>query len=198
MDDQERRVETTSRTYRADENPNRSRKWLWILLPLLLLGLLLFFLLDSMNDKEGDTRTTDQANTSEQGTANTEQTTGFDELQSQFNSQFAADERTIYFTADSVELEDETEAMTKVDALAAFAQSNPEAKLQVNGSIFDGDEADSTSNLAKQRAELVKDMLVEKGVRENMITVSTKNNYEGQDEAARAKYARSVTVSVVR
>lgn len=185
----------------GNEDRDRRKKgagWLWLLLPLLLIPLLLWYFMNMNKDDANNQANSNQNNTSQNGTNGGAASSSLPEIESKFNAEIKKEDRSVYFTADSTEFEDEAASMTKLDAIAAFVKENPEAKIQANGSIFDTDEINSSSALAMQRAELVKNLLVEKGVSADAITTSATDNYEGQDDAARAMYARSVSIKAVK
>lgn len=171
--------------------------WLWSLLALLLIPFLLWLLFFRSDDPNnaGQNSNAGQSSQTAQEDARSENNSGRS-LKQRYEQQFNVDARTVLFNADSAVVQDETVVNAKLDAIAAFAKANSDAKFQVNGSIFDDNEVDSGSTLAKERAELIKSRLVEKGVNPANISVSTIDNYEGRDEAARAAYARSVVVTV--
>lgn len=199
MDNRDDRREIVTENY--DDRPRKKKgpAWLWLLLPLLLLALLAYYLLNNDTD-DATNRSTSNNETSQQNGAETgaDTSASFAQLESDYNAKFNAEARALYFNPDTTEYQDEAASMAKLEAIAAFVKDNPSAKLQANGSIFDDDQVDSNSTLAKQRAELVKQELIENGVSADKITVSTIDNYEGQDDEARAFYARSVTVTVIK
>ncbi len=187
-------MDNNDRTASSESKRNGGKKWL---IPLLLLALVLLALLgwslskDSDSTKTNTTSTAPKADTSQQ----VKKTEREASAEFKFESQFDKQSRTIPFKADAATLDNDAATAAVLGAIAQFYKANAGTKLTVNGSIFEGNKADSASALAKDRAELVKQRLVERGIAAADITVSTVDNYEGKDETARAEYARSVLIT---
>jgi cytoskeletal protein RodZ len=178
----------------VDSNDVSSRKvidgaskglgWLWWLLGLIVLGLLLLLLMANHNKNN-------------QQTTNTTNTTPQTSLKSKFDQDVATVDRAFYFNADSTNLQDTTAANNSTAKVVAFYKANNGTKLVVNGSIYDGQPGASGNPLAEQRAQLIKQKLVDGGVNAADITITSTNTYNGQTDAAKADYARSVTIDAL-
>lgn len=186
-------MEDKEQTTPRNEERKRSKKWLVPLALLLVLLALLGWFLSSQTDDRNTATTAPKTETSRQ-----EQTTATQQessIKARLENQFDARSRTFLFKADTAALQDEAATTAILGAIAEFYKANEGTKLVVNGSIFDDIKADSTSALAKNRAELIKQRLVARGVPAADVTVSAVDNYEGKDDAARAEYARSVVIT---
>ena len=159
------------------------KSWIWWLLGLLLLGLILLLLW--ANHKRDTPQTTNANNANSQSSSS---------LKSAFDRDVASTDRIVYFNPDTADLQDTMAATASIAKVVAFYQSNHGTKLVVNGSIFNGQPGDSGNPLAQQRGQLIKQKLVDGGIGANDVTITSINTYQGNTDAAKADYARSVTI----
>lgn len=161
---------------------------LWPLIILLILLLLLWFVISRLVHHATNTSNS-SSTTSSQTNSNQQQS-----YKAKFEAAVPADQRTIYFVADSANLQDQAAADAALTKIADFAKANPQAKIVVNGSVFDGQPGQQGQPLAQQRAQDIKQQLVAKGVNAANVSVTAVNTYQGNTDAAKADYARSVTI----
>ena len=177
-----------SRRVTQADGSNKSKKGLlWFLLGLLVLLCLLAALLSFLHNRN-QTSSNDNVGTVRSNTDNTSS------IKSNYDRTVAMTDRTFYFNPDVVDEQNPAQVDNGVTKIAAFYKANKGTKLDVNGSVFDGQTGNAGNPLAMQRATLIKQKLVSAGVDANDIQATAVNTYTGQTDAAKAEYARSVTV----
>lgn len=180
-----------SETQTVDNNKHKRRGLWWLLALLILLGLIAFLITMLHKDSDDNTATSGSNTSTSQTSAQTKAS-----LKSQFETTVAANQRTILFNPDTATIQDQASTDAALTKIAAFYKANPQAQFVVNGSIYNGQPGDQNEQLATQRAQLVKQQLVQQGVKDANVAVTAVNTYTGNTDAAQAEYARSVTISV--
>lgn len=175
----------------TETNSSKKRRsgiiW-WVIALLVLLGLVGYLLTRSNSDDKTE-HARNKSSSSQSSTASSQQS-----LKSQFETAIPKDQRTILFIADTTNPENPAAADAALTKVADFYKAHDSLQLVVNGSIFNGQPGDRNEQLAQERAQQVKQQLMDKGVNGGHIVVTAKNTYKGNTDAAKAEYARSVTI----
>ncbi len=172
----------------SNSDDSHKKRLLWILLALLvLLGLIAFLV--SANKSDSDSTAAPKTSSS---SSNSQATSS---LATKFQQSVAESDRTFFFNPDVTDEQDATQVDSGIAKIVAFYKANDGTKLTVNGSVFDGQAGDNGEPLAQQRAQLIQQKLVAGGVKSTDLQTTAVNAYTGQTDAAKAEYARSVTVT---
>lgn len=183
-----------------DDNYSEGRRGgkravLAIIALLLLVGLAAY----ALSNNKSDDNVTNQSETSQTGQqdAADEETDDGDasSAQAKFAAAFPEEQRTVYYNADTAVQENPSATDANLDEITAYYKSNEGTELLINGSVFTNNTEEEGNPLALQRANQIKQELLDRGVAEEDISITAGNTYEGNDDAARARYARSVTIN---